>query len=90
MWLHDIRKNAILCTIALALDLDLPRLISFESDRVGGSMCHGWYIERCQPGMAVCAALLHEHFQNSEGTLGLIGRKEAFAYFSIVVSLDNS
>ena len=44
-------------------------------------MCHGWHIERCQPGMGVCAALLVDHSQNSEGTLGLIGRKRLFASF---------
>ena len=66
---------------AFALDLDLPRLISFESARASGSARHGWRKERCQPGMAVCAARLHDHSQNSEGTPGLISRKEAFAYF---------
>ena len=54
--------------LALALDLDLPRLISFESDRASGPARHGWRKERCQPWMAVCAAHLHEHSQNSEGT----------------------
>ena len=73
----------LLRTCALVLDLDLPRLISFESFSVGGSMCHGWHIERCQPGMAVCAALLVDHSQNAEGTLGLIGRKRLFASFLV-------
>ena len=66
----------------LLLILIYPRLISFESDRASGSARHGWRKERCQPWMAVCAARLHDYSQNSEGTLGLISRKEAFAYFS--------
>ena len=83
-------KNAKRCSsaFALALDLDLLRLISFESAGVGGSMRHGWRIERCQSGMAVCAALPLDHSQNAAGTRGLIGRKEAFDYFSLVVSKE--
>ena len=46
-------------------------------------MCHGWHIERCQPWMAVCAALLVDHSQNAEGTLGLIGRKRLIASFLV-------
>ena len=68
------------------LILIYPRLISFESDRVGGSMRHGWRIERCQPRMAVCAAHLLDHSQNAAGTLGLIGRNETFGYFSSLKS----
>ena len=65
------------------LILIYPRLISFESDRVGGSMRQGRRKERCQPGMAVCAALLLAHSQNAAGTLGLIGRKRLFASFLV-------
>ena len=70
-------RNAKRCNSAFALDLDLPRLNSFESERVGGSMCHGWLF---------CAALLVVHSQIYEGDLGLTGRKYSFGYFSPVVS----
>ena len=39
--------------LALAFDLDLLRLISFEIYRGGGSMCQGWHIERWS-GMDAC------------------------------------
>ena len=53
------------CALALDLDLGLPRLISFESERVGGG-----HIERCLAWMPVWAALLVDHSQNAAGTLG--------------------
>ena len=58
-----------------------PRLISFESNLGSGSARQGRRRERCQPWMAVCAAHLHEHSQNSAGTLGLISRKDFLLRF---------
>ncbi len=54
--------------LALALDLDLPRLISFEIYRVGGSMCQDGTLSAGQAWMPVCAAHWSDKSQNAAGT----------------------
>ena len=54
--------------LALALDLALLRLISFEIYRVGGSMCQDGTLSAGQAWMPVCAAHWSDKSQNAAGT----------------------